>query len=540
MATGTIIPSPKFTGFDANGNPLAGGKLYTYVAGTPSDPQTTYSNVELTSPNANPVVLDSAGVATVFVSAGTSFKYVLKDSADVTIWTADNIGAVPKSTATLDVTVTAGEAISALDAVYISQGDGSKTSGSAYQTDADETYSSSLAITIGLAPAAIASEETGSIRLGGALGGYTGLTAGATQYVSATAGALTGTPPANERIVGQAVSTTEVMLASNAIGDALAAIRAGGIAIASQAANEIIYASSATQLTRSSTFTYDGSSLGVGVTNPAFYVTAVNGEAGAQYTINSTHATYTGSALKVGAVRAASTAYNLIYTATGTAAGGSSGTASFIVRGDGQTTIAGNLGVNTSSVKATAHVKAPGNNWEDGVLLEHNSGDTGWNFHPENNGENALFIGYNANTAASLAGQNATAVMNLTSAGNVGVGTTVPGTAIAATGMLHSVNCVRAWGKVNAKTGTPVLADDSFNVTVGEIASPEAGKTLVTFATALPHANYAVTITFCDDFPKFATIQAESTASFQVWTFDTTSPTQVLEDLEWTFAVISD
>jgi hypothetical protein len=330
------------------------------------------------------------------------------------------------------------------------------------------------------------------------------------------------------------------MLASNAIGDALAAIRAGGIAIASQAANEIIYASSATQLTRSSTFTYDGSSLGVGVTNPAFYVTAVNGEAGAQYTINSTHATYTGSALKVGAVRAASTAYNLIYTATGTAAGGSSGTASFIVRGDGQTTIAGNLGVNTSSVKATAHVKAPGNNWEDGVLLEHNSGDTGWNFHPENNGENALFIGYNANTAASLAGQNATAVMNLTSAGNVGVGTTVPGTAIAATGMLHSVNCVRAWGKVNAKTGTPVLADDSFNVTVGEIASPEAGKTLVTFATALPHANYAVTITFCDDFPKFATIQAESTASFQVWTFDTTSPTQVLEDLEWTFAVISD
>jgi hypothetical protein len=106
--------------------------------------------------------------------------------------------------------------------------------------------------------------------------------------------------------------------------------------------------------------------------------------------------------------------------------------------------------------------------------------------------------------------------------------------------MLHSVNCVRAWGKVNAKTGTPVLADDSFNVTVGEIASPEAGKTLVTFATALPHANYAVTITFCDDFPKFATIQAESTASFQVWTFDTTSPTQVLEDLEWTFAVISD
>jgi len=254
MATGTIIPSPKFTGFDANGNPLAGGKLYTYVAGT-TTPQTTYSNVNLTSANANPVVLDSAGVATVFVSAGTSFKYVLKDSADVTIWTADNIGAVPKSTATLDVTVTAGEAISALDAVYISQGDGSKVSGRAYQTDADETYSSSLAVTIGLAPADIASGETGSIRLGGALGGYTGLTAGGTQYVSATAGALTESAPSNVKIVGQATSTTEVMMSATVsqidasqITSGILAVARGGTGIASYSTNDFLRATGSTTL----------------------------------------------------------------------------------------------------------------------------------------------------------------------------------------------------------------------------------------------------------------------------------------------------
>jgi hypothetical protein len=280
--------------------------------------------------------------------------------------------------------------------------------------------------------------------------------------------------------------------------------------------------------------------LGIGVTNPAFYVTAVNGDAGAQYTINSTHASYTGSALKVGAVRAASSAYNLIYTATGTAAGGSSGTASFVVRGDGQTTIIGNLGVGTTSVKATAHVKAGGNDWEDGLLLEHNSGDTGWNIRPENDSENSLWIGSNADTSVAFASQTATARLVVTSSGNVGVGTTAPGTAVVATGMVHSVNCVRAWGKVNAEgDGTPTLAGNSFNVTVGEHGTPGVGKAHVTFITALPHANYAITISFCDDNPKFATVQGEDENGFDVFTFDNTDPVNKA-DLQWTFSVISD
>jgi hypothetical protein len=127
--------------------------------------------------------------------------------------------------------------------------------------------------------------------------------------------------------------------------------------------------------------------------------------------------------------------------------------------------------------------------------------------------------------------------MVLTSAGNVGVGTSAPGTAVAATGMLHSVNCVRAWGKVNATTGTPVLAGNSFNV--ASLGDEAVGQTKINFTTSLPHADYAVTITFCDNYPKFATIQNEDADGFEVWTFDRQHPA-VAEDLEWTFSVISD
>mgnify|MGYP001391287001 CR=1 FL=1 len=322
--------------------------------------------------------------------------------------------------------------------------------------------------------------------------------------------------------------------------DDLLSLETGRLAIASQAADDIPYASSSTQLARSALFNFDGTKLGVGVSSPAFEpFTAISSASDAQATICSTHASYTGSALKVGAVRAANTAYDLIHTATGTSADGSSGTASFVVRGDGQTAVAGNVVVGATEAKATHHIKAPSNNWEDGLLLEHDSGDTGWDLHPENNGENALFIGYNANTAASLAGQSATAVMNLTSAGNVGVGTTVPGTAVAATGMIHSVNCVRAWARVKVQTaGTPGTPDliDSFNV--ASLTDNGVGLTTITFTTALPHADYVVLVTFDDDYPKVACIQSAVAASFQVRTFNSDFTT--LADLDWYVAIISD
>jgi len=79
--------------FDNNGNPLSGGKLYSYVAGT-TTPQATYTSVSGATAHTNPIVLDSAGrVATgeIWVTAGQNYKFVLKTSAEVTLVTWDNI-----------------------------------------------------------------------------------------------------------------------------------------------------------------------------------------------------------------------------------------------------------------------------------------------------------------------------------------------------------------------------------------------------------------------------------------------------------------
>ena len=64
MATGTVMPVPQIQFLDNNGDPLSGGKLYTYVAGSTTN-LATYSDSALSSANANPVVLDAGGRATV-------------------------------------------------------------------------------------------------------------------------------------------------------------------------------------------------------------------------------------------------------------------------------------------------------------------------------------------------------------------------------------------------------------------------------------------------------------------------------------------
>lgn len=85
-----LSPSPKAQFLDASGNPLVGGKVYTYAAGT-TTPLATFTTGAGTVPNANPVILDSRGEANIWYSNGTSYKVVLTDSADATIWTVDNI-----------------------------------------------------------------------------------------------------------------------------------------------------------------------------------------------------------------------------------------------------------------------------------------------------------------------------------------------------------------------------------------------------------------------------------------------------------------
>lgn len=240
MATGTIAPVGKHQFFGVDGTtPAAGGKLYTYAAGT-TTPQSTYTTSAMTVANANPIILDSAGRCTIYMSPGSAYKLTLNTSADALIWTQDNVLAVPTSTASLDVTGTAGEALSERDCVYCSDGSGGKVAGRFYKADADFTYASSAAAIIGFAAADIASAATGSIRLGGQVTGFTGLSAGSAYYVSATAGAITSSAPTNARQVGVADSTTSLSM-SAAPGVALpVSVANGGSGVASHTAYGVI------------------------------------------------------------------------------------------------------------------------------------------------------------------------------------------------------------------------------------------------------------------------------------------------------------
>jgi len=85
-----LSPPPKAQFFDANGAPLAGGKVYTYAAGT-TTPLATYTTAAAGTPNTNPVILNARGEADIWYANGVSYKVVLKDSSDATIWTVDNI-----------------------------------------------------------------------------------------------------------------------------------------------------------------------------------------------------------------------------------------------------------------------------------------------------------------------------------------------------------------------------------------------------------------------------------------------------------------
>jgi hypothetical protein len=84
--------SPRFRAFDSNGDPLSGGLLYAYAAGT-STPQDTYTTRAGSVANANPVVLNANGEADVWLTPNISYKFELRSSAGALQWTADNVPA---------------------------------------------------------------------------------------------------------------------------------------------------------------------------------------------------------------------------------------------------------------------------------------------------------------------------------------------------------------------------------------------------------------------------------------------------------------
>lgn len=96
-ATVNLAPLAKLRFVDNNGVPLAGGKVFTYTAGTTTK-QATYTDSTGATPNANPVILDSRGEASIWLDQTLAYKIVLSPSTDTdpptaAIWTQDGIPA---------------------------------------------------------------------------------------------------------------------------------------------------------------------------------------------------------------------------------------------------------------------------------------------------------------------------------------------------------------------------------------------------------------------------------------------------------------
>jgi microcystin-dependent protein len=77
--------------FDDSGVPLAGGLIYSYLAGT-TTPLVSYTSSTGLTAHPNPIVLDSAGrINEVWIPEGTNSKFVLQTSTNVLIGTYDSL-----------------------------------------------------------------------------------------------------------------------------------------------------------------------------------------------------------------------------------------------------------------------------------------------------------------------------------------------------------------------------------------------------------------------------------------------------------------
>jgi hypothetical protein len=82
---------------DNSGNVLTGGKIFTYAAGTTTN-QATYTTSAGNIPHSNPIILDASGRVPsggeIWLTDGSSYKFILRDSNDVLIATYDNISGI--------------------------------------------------------------------------------------------------------------------------------------------------------------------------------------------------------------------------------------------------------------------------------------------------------------------------------------------------------------------------------------------------------------------------------------------------------------
>lgn len=98
-ATVNLAPLAKQRFVDNNGAPLAGGKIFTYQAGTTTK-QASYTDSTGAMPNANPILLDSRGECSIWLDQSLVYKLVVAPATDTDpptnpFWTVDNVSASP-------------------------------------------------------------------------------------------------------------------------------------------------------------------------------------------------------------------------------------------------------------------------------------------------------------------------------------------------------------------------------------------------------------------------------------------------------------
>lgn len=92
-----LAPNARWQGRDQTGEPVIGGKLYTYLNKTVSD-KPTYLDYLGANPNMNPVILDGKGEANIYWADDDLYTIKLFTSADVEVYTQDDYPVVGTNT----------------------------------------------------------------------------------------------------------------------------------------------------------------------------------------------------------------------------------------------------------------------------------------------------------------------------------------------------------------------------------------------------------------------------------------------------------
>ena len=161
----TPIPFVKARFFDRCGKPLAGGKVYTYEANT-TTAKTTYKDPCGLTPNTNPIILDAAGEADIYLDG--TYRIRITDRNDVLIndvskigsWFSDNLqdtldnisGAMDNALKpvlqnldeTINIAAAAGAGANGWTAMLVTDGDKTQAQINANQKQTNDNYLSKL------------------------------------------------------------------------------------------------------------------------------------------------------------------------------------------------------------------------------------------------------------------------------------------------------------------------------------------------------------------------------------------------------------